>query len=638
MSEKKGKNGKKLNSGEIEVSGYFETGWRGEGEESVLEKQNLGWLVMLIVIVFSVLVGRISHLQIARHDYYKLQAEANRIRKISTEAPRGLIYDRNHNVLATNIAEFDIIIIPGLVSSNDSEREEVFKNLGQFLAMDWQEIETKYKEEKPGSFKPVVIKESLSREEALKAEIKTTSWKGVFLDRKAKRYYPEKEALSHVLGYIGKINEEELKLHPDYALTDYMGKEGIEETYEGFLRGEKGGRQMEVDSKGEVKRLLGNLDPLIGKNIVLSLDLDLQRAAYTALKEKNEEFEGRGGAFVAMDPRDGSILALANFPSYDNNEFIEKITPERLKEITEEEKKPLFNRATSGTYPPGSTFKPLVATAALDRKIIASNEIIDCPSVIQIGSWHFEDWKFHGPTDLNRAIAESVNTYFYIIGGGWGDRKGLGPESIKDYASLFGLGERLGVDISQENTGLVPDANWKKSIQNEPWYVGDTYHLSIGQGGLLVTPLQLASYISSLVNGGTLYKPHFFDYSEKIMEGTSQREVVEKMKPEIIRSDIVSKDVLENVKDAMGQTISSEKGSGRTLKTLVDKYHVNIGGKTGTAQTNEEEKYHAWFVGFAPLENPEIVVVALVEKGGEGYKTALPIAERVLDAYFSKRQ
>lgn len=635
-----GKNSKNRSSGELEVSGYFETGWRGEGEEEVPEKKNLRWLILLTLAILGTLFFRATFLQIVKGNYYKEQAENNRIRKIYIAAPRGYIYDRNHKLLTGNVPQFDLEIVPGLIPKDNEERKRLFQEVSRVVDASSEEIEQKYSQAKPDSFDPIIIKDDVMREDAMKFEIASASpsrglgqaWQGVMIGRKAKRIYVNNEMTAHVLGYTGKINEQELKEHPDYLITDIIGKEGVEEVYEKYLKGEKGNYQLEVDSSGKVKRQVGKETAVKGKNLVLNLDLDLQKEAYVALAEKIQESGGTGGALVAVDPRSGGILALANYPSFNNNEFVGKISRERLAEITQGNNRPLFNRAIGGNYPPGSTFKPLVAAGALDKKIISPNDVLECPATLQVGQWSFSDWKYHGTADLNKAIAESVNTYFYIVGGGWGDRVGLGAENIANYASLFGLGEKTGIDLPQETSGLVPNPAWKEANKKEQWYIGDTYHYSIGQGDVLITPLQLANYVSALVNGGTLYRPHLVDYIENNNAG-----VVEKIKPETIRKDILPKNVLTAVKEAMGATVSSETGSARKLAELERKYNVEIGGKTGTAESGEEDRYHAWFTGFAPLNNPEIVVAAIVEKGGEGYSTALPVAERVLDTYLSKR-
>lgn len=627
------KNAKKSDSGELEVSGYFETGWRGEGEEEVPEKKNLRWLIVLTAAIFGMLFLRVTFLQVVKGGYYKEQAENNRIRKIYIPAPRGYVYDRNHKILTGNIPQFDLEIVPGLIPKDSEERRTLFGEVSRVINVNPDKIEEKYSQAKPDSFDPVTIKEDVAREDALKFEVASAHWQGVMLGRKAKRTYVNNEITAHVLGYTGKINETELKEHPDYLITDIIGKEGLEEVYEKYLKGEKGNQQLEVDSAGKVKGQVGNQAAVKGKNLVLTLDLDLQREAYAALAEKVQQSGSTGGALVAIDPRSGGVLALVNYPSFNDNEFVGKISEERLREITQEGQRPLFNRAVGGNYPPGSTFKPLVAAGALDKKIVSPEDVLECPAVIQVGQWSFADWKYHGMTDLNKAIAESVNTYFYIVGGGWGDRKGLGPDNIANYATLFGLGEKTGIDLPQEASGLVPGPAWKETNKKEPWYIGDTYHYSIGQGDVLLTPLQLANYISAIVNGGVLFKPHLVDYVEN-----ERSEVVEKIKPEIIRKDILPKNVLDAVKTAMGATVASATGSARSLGELAQKHGVKIGGKTGTAESGEEERYHAWFTGFAPLDNPEIVVAVIVEKGGEGYSAALPVAERVLDVYLGKRE
>lgn len=626
-----GKNNKN-NSGELEVSGYFETGWRGEGEEEVPEKKNLAWLIILTIAVFGVLFSRTSYLQVVKGNYYKAQAEENRIRKIYVDAPRGFIFDRNKNVLTTNIPQYDLEMIPGLIPKDLSSRKSLFSQISSVIQIGTDELENVYNGAKPDSFSPITLKEDIPRNDALNFEIEAVKWQGIILSKKAKRSYVNGELTSHVLGFTGKINEQELKSHSEYLLTDSIGKDGLEESYESFLRGTKGNQQLEVDSTGKVKRLVGNESPVKGENLVLSLDIDLQREAYTALQEKIQETGSTGGAAVAIDPRSGSVLALVNYPSFNDNEFVGKISQQRLQEISQEGNRPLFNRAVAGMYPPGSTFKPVVAAGALDKKIVTADEVLDCPASLQVGQWQFADWKYHGMTNLNKAIAESVNTYFYIVGGGWGDRKGLGPESIAQYARLFGLGQKTGIDIPQESAGLVPDPDWKQKNKNESWYIGDTYHYSIGQGDLLVTPLQLSNYISAIVNGGTLFKPHFVDSIEN-----SEGEVIEKIKPEAIKKNILPSEVLNSVRVALGTTVSSETGSARALQELEQKYNVKIGGKTGTAESGEEEKYHAWFVGFAPLDNPEIVLAIIVERGGEGYSSALPVAQRMLDVYLGKR-
>jgi len=619
-------------SGELEVSGYFYTGWGGEGEEDIPDKKATNWLVWFTLLFLFFFFLRISYLQIWQGSYYQAKAETNRVKTIYVDAPRGLIYDRDHKPIATNSPQFDLVMIPGLVPKGEVERKELFSQVESVTGIAKDELESRYVENKADSFDFIVLIEDIQREKALNIETQVVGWEGVLLEGKAKRNYPYGEMAPHVLGYTRKISKEELAKKPNYLINDFIGKEGLEAQYEKNLRGKKGERQLEVDSMGKVTRVVGSSIPEVGKSIVLSLDIDLQQAAYEGLRDSVAESEGTGGAVVAIDPRNGSILALVSYPSFDNNKFIGKLSPEDLSDMINSENRILFNRAIGGTYPPGSTFKPLVAAAALEEKIVTPQEELVCPETISVGQWSFKDWKYHGDSNLDKAIAESVNTYFYIIGGGWGDKKGLGVDKIESYAKSAGFGEQLGIDIPQEAQGVVPGPEWKKEVLGENWYIGDTYHVSIGQGGLSVTPLQLAVYVSAMVNGGDLYQPHLLDYIEN-----HDGEVIDKNKPITLRKDIFSQNTLEAVKKSMKTTVFSETGSGRRLKTVADKYGVDIGGKTGTAQFSREEKYHAWFTGFAPVENPEIVVVTLIEKGGEGYVAALPVAERILDKYLEKR-
>jgi len=619
-------------SGELEVSGYFYTGWGGEGEEGVTEKKTAGWLAWLTVFLLSAFFLRVSYLQIWKGNYYQAQAETNRVKSILINAPRGIVYDREHKVLASNSPQFNLVMVPALVPKDDLKRGKLFNKVTVLTEISQEELEKKYQEVFPDSFDFLLLMEDIAREKALEIEVEVIGWEGILLESRAKRNYPFRESGSHILGYTGKINKEELKDHPDYSLNDTIGKEGVEAVHESHLRGVKGKRQLEVDSFGKVTRVVGASLPEMGDSIVLSVDADLQNAAYESLKQTVEEGEGVGGAVIAIDPRDGGILALASYPSFDNNKFVGKISSQDLNDMLNGEERVLFNRAIGGTYPPGSTFKPLVAAAALDENIINPGEILSCPEVISIGQWEFKDWKYHGPSDLNKAIAESVNPYFYIIGGGWADKSGLGVEKIGDYALNCGLGKKLGIDIPQEAKGLVPGPEWKEEVKKERWYIGDTYHLAIGQGDILVTPLQLASYISALINGGTLYRPQLLDYVENY-----KGEIVKKNSSQIIGKNLFSKSSCEAVKNAMKATVFSKKGSGRRLRSITDKYGVDMGGKTGTAQYGEEEKYHAWFVGFTPVENSEIVVAVLIEKGGEGHSTALPVAEKVFDKFLEKR-
>jgi len=427
------------------------------------------------------------------------------------------------------------------------------------------------------------------------------------------------------MGYCGKITSEELKKNPEYLMTDYIGKTGLEASYEKYLHGKDGKQKVEVDSSGNIKKDLGVDLPENGADLRLGIDADLQKKIYDSLKTMTEATKTKTAAAVAIDPKNGEVLALVDIPSYDNNLFARGISADDYKNLISDESKPMFNRAVSGEYPPGSTLKPLVAAAALEEGTINSETSIDCHGGIRIGSYNFPDWKTHGVTDVRKAIAESCDVFFYAVGGGWGNIPALGIDKIKKYASEFGFGKPLGIDIPGESSGLIPDQVWKLNHFGEKWYTGDDYHCAIGQGFDTVTPLQLASYTAAVANGGTVWKPHLVK-SIKDSDGSE-----EKIEPKILARNFISPANIEIVREGMRQAITS--GSAQQLNDL----GTAVAGKTGTAQFGEEGKTHGWFISFAPYNNPQIAMAVLVEGGGEGHSTALPVTKEVYKWYFEER-
>jgi len=336
---------------------------------------------------------------------------------------------------------------------------------------------------------------------------------------------------------------------------------------------------------------------------------------------------------LAIDPRNGGILALVSIPSFDNNLFAQGISKKELTDLEKDPNEPFLNRALLGQYPPGSVIKPLIAAAALEEKIISPYQSINCTGAITIFNeynpeivYRFPDWKTHGLTNIIKAIAQSCNVFFYTVGGGYNDIEGLGVDRIKKYLEYFGLGEETGIDLPNEEKGLIPDEEWKKMAkQGEEWYLGDTYHLSIGQGDILVTPLQMAMALSSIANGGILYQPQITD---KIIDLDGN--LVKNISTKIIKKDFINLDNIKVVQEGMRQAVID--GSAVSLSSL----SIDVAGKTGTAQFGNKGETHAWFIGYAPYENPEIVIAVLVEAGGEGHKSAVPVAKEILKWYFSK--
>jgi penicillin-binding protein 2 len=581
---------------------------------------------VIVFVFFALLAARVFYLQIAKGGYYSELSRENRVRAIVIKAPRGIIYDRNGEKLVNNVPSFDLIAIPADIPKDQNERKKEIEDIARMFDMNTQNIEVIIGTQNANSMNPILIKENVSQDEALIFAEKYALFKGFALDQTAVRQYEDGPYFSSFIGYSGKISKDDLASHPDYLMTDYIGKTGVEYGYEKNLRGVNGKQEVEVDSVGNIKKDFGITQPVPGSDLVLGVDAGLQKKLQDSLQAKLDETGTKTAAAVAIDPRNGEILAMVNLPSYDNNLFAKGISADDYQKLMSDPDKPMFNRSISGEYPPGSTFKPLVAAAALQEGTINSGTTLDCPSAINIGSYRFPDWKTHGLTDIRKAIAESVDIFFYAVGGGWGDITGLGIDKIQQYADKFGLGHKLGVDIPGEASGLVPNQQWKQDKIGERWYLGDDYHCAIGQGFVTATPLQLANMTAAVANGGTVFQPHFVDSVKKI-DGS-----VEKIEPIVLNKNFISAANLQIVREGMRQTITS--GTAQPLQDLP----IEVAGKTGTAQFGSgNEREHGWFVSFAPYDNPTIAMVVLVEGGGEGFSTAVPVTKDVYQWYFGGR-
>jgi len=591
--------------------------------------------ITIVVLCFlAILIARVAWLQIIRGNYYYSLAEGNRIRIERVEARRGVIYDRNKNLLAGNVANFLLYLIPADLPRDESEKKKIIDYLGEILGeISVDELKQELTEIKVGSlesYQPLFVDDNIEYEKAIFLYLKSEYMPGVVLSNKARREYNLLSlSLSHVLGYTGKINEDELeKFGDEYLPIDYIGKTGIEYFWENELKGKNGRKHIEVDAIGKEKKVISNTEAEDGHNLVLSLDIELQKRVEEIIISYLERLNLNKASVVVMDPKTGEILALISLPSYNNNIFARGITTEEYNGLINHPDNPLFNRAISGEYPSGSTIKPVIATAALEEDIINEWTNINSTGGIQIGQWFFPDWKTggHGITNVRKAIAWSVNTFFYFIGGGYEDFKGLGVERIVNYAKQFGLGAQTGVDLAGEVNGFLPTKEWKEKTKGERWYIGDTYHLSIGQGDILVTPLQVANYTSAFANGGKLYRPHLI---KQVL--TSNDGLIGDVEARPIRENFIDGYNIEVVRQGMRQTVTS--GSAQSLQAVP----VPVAGKTGTAQWSSKKEPHAWFTGFAPYDNPEIVITVLVEEAGEGSEIAVPIAREILQWYFRGR-
>lgn len=584
-------------------------------------------LVFLSFVVLFLFTGRFLYLNVYQGFSYQEMSYRNSIRSVIIPAPRGFILDQFGAPLVNNIPSIDLVLTPLDVPEDEQARTSLKQELAT-LQVPQETIEKVFAELDPRSPKQVLLKQSISQDEALIFLEKGERLPGVTLFKTTQRNYINGPIFSHVIGYEGKIYENELKENPEYHLTDTIGKQGIERSYENDLRGEYGFQQGEVDSLGRIKKDLGIIQPVPGSDVYLHIDADLQRKLTDEMLRQLEVAGIKKGAAVAIDPRNGAVRALVSIPSFDNNLFAKGIKQLEYSALTDNPDQPLFNRAIAGAYPPGSTIKPLHAVAALSERTISPEQEIESRGGIQIGNFFFGDWKAHGFTDMRRAIAVSSDVYFYSIGGGYGGVPGLGIERMKKYDSLFGYGTLSGIDIPGEVPGFLPDPAWKQKRFNERWYIGDDYNSAIGQGYITATALQVANSITPIANGGILYEPKIAR-SVKEVDGT-----VRKIEPKVIRSNFVDPNILQVVREGMRETVT--EGTAQLLQTAP----VPVAGKTGTAQFGTQEKTQGWFVSYAPYDTAPEIVLAILFEGQEAALTynGVPVTKSVYDWYFSPEQ
>jgi len=561
--------------------------------ERPIKEKVLKLFFIFTAVLLVLLFVKTFHLQIIKGDYWRNLADENRIRSYPIKALRGIIYDKNKIPLAINIPKLDLVVVPA-----DLAKEEGY-----------EEIKEKVKDNIYLTY-PIVIEEDIDRERALLLEAKYADIPSISIRKDSWRQY-ESPYFSHILGYLGKINPDELSKE-DYFLDDYIGREGIERFYENLLRGKNGEELVEIDNLGRIQKVLATKEAFTGQDLVLSIDADLQKKLYQSLRGMLNGLYTSRGAAIALNPQNGKILALVSFPGFDNNDIVKALSSPN---------EPLFNRAIAGIYPPGSTIKPLIASGILQEGLVSPNKSLYCQGQVTLFDkynpnvfWTFHDWKTHGTVNMYKAIAESCNIYFYTYGGGYKDIEGLGIERIGKYLKLFGWNEALGIDLPGEKTGLIPNLEWKEKVRGEEWYIGDTYNVSIGQGDISVTPLQLAIATAAVANGGRVLEP----------------QLLENKLSKTLEQDFIDEDFLEVVRRGMREAVIY--GSAKYLYDLP----VKAAGKTGTAQVSKTKAPHSWFTVFAPYENPEIVLTILVENGGEGSAAAVPVAKEVLTWYFNQ--
>jgi penicillin-binding protein 2 len=589
-------------------------------------RSRLAWWRAVVIALFAVLVVRFWQLQIVRSTAYDQLAQANHVRPIPESAPRGLILDRFGRIIAENRPSFNLTL--------DKESPETLQTLKGLVALNGDFDEQEYlRQARLGA---AILKEDIPLEEVARVEARQLELPGARIQFVPRRYYPAGSRGAHIVGYVGRISEEQLEEaeFEEAERNDYVGQSGVERIYNKFLMGRNGVQRVVVNSVGRRESVLDQVPPVWGESVQLSVDVDLQRAA-------EEAFEGLAGSIVALDPRNGQVLVMGSFPAYDPNFFSGRFEREEWLAMVNDDEHPLTNRAIQGRYAPGSTFKLVVAAAALELGIATPDTEMYCEGSVRLygNVFHCHKAGGHGWLSMTDALAQSCNSYFYQLGAK------LQIETIARYSRLFGLGSPTGVDLPHEVSGLIPDPEWKKTARNEPWYAGETISVAVGQGSVLVTAIQMARLAATVGTSGDLQRPRMF--LRKVSAGS-----VPEPFPEILimpppRQVTLRPQTWRALQEGMFRAVNEHGTAARArLEGIV------VSGKTGTSQVAsrsrisasvddrrpEHLRNHAWFIGYAPRVNPEIAIAVLVEHGGGGGATAAPIAQKVLKAYFEGKQ
>ncbi len=614
--------------------------------EVKIKEKIIYFIFGLFFVCAAVLFFKTFYLQIIQGKELYTLSENNKGRIGLIVPERGIIYDSNMKKLVSNAPAFDLLCDKRNFSDDNEEYAKEIILLSGVLKKDGSHIKNEIIE--ADQFE-VVLAQNLDQETLLVLEAKIGDLPDCHIEKNTLRNYALGPVFSQVLGYTSRINKDELKTNGNYGISDYIGKVGIEKYYEDYLRGTPGKIKSLQNATGIKKEETILSEPKSGYNLVLHIDSDLQKKVYDALEKSIKNIGAKKGAAVALDPRTGAVLALVSYPSYDDNIFSKGISQKDFDALLSDPNQPFFNRAIAAQYPIGSTIKPFLASGALQEKIISPDKLINDPGYILVKNqydpsivYRFGGVTPHGLVDMREALAVSSNIYFYTIGGGYQDQKGLGPTRIKKYLDMYGWEQKTGIDLPGEFGGFVPSPEWKKQAKNEGWWDGDTYNLSIGQSDLQVTPLQVAVAYAAIANGGTLYKPQIM---QKIIDSSvpdvqrpqaadvGRPKVIQEFKPEVISQLVIDPKNLQIVREGMRDGVQKDYGSSVMLRDLP----VVVAGKTGTAETNKAGFFNTWSSNFAPYDNPEIVFVATIESVNGLRAATLPVAHDVLQYYFSKK-
>jgi len=573
-------------------------------------------LGMVFLIGISFLFFKSFQFQIVQGKSFLDQSCKNKFLLQELKTQRGIIYDRNFQQLVFNSQSFDLICNFQDLPKDDFSKQRIIKNIAGILNEPSEELTLKIEENNKKGLREFSISKNLDINKVIILKIRIDELNGFSLKQSKKRDYTQSSLFSHLLGYLSKDTQE--------------GKAGLEKYYNKILEEKPGLLQTERDAQGRIIAQEIIKPPESGRNLILYLDSALQQKITEVLSATLLEYGVKNAAAIALDPKTGGVLALVSLPSFDNNIFSKTLSEEEFRGILENPEISFYNRAISGNYLIGSTIKPLIATATLQEKIIEPDYKINCQGGILLKDGTFKkDWKVHGWTDMRKAIAESCDVYFYTIGGGYGQIKGLGIEKIKKNLELFNLGEKTGIDLPEEESGFLPDPQWKENKLKELWYPGDTYNVSIGQGYLKVTPIQLTVAIGAFANGGKLMRPQIAKAAVD-----EKNNLIQEFQSETLKENFILPENLQVVREGMRQAVTSAQGTAYSLNFLP----VSSAAKTGTAQTSREGFYHNWITVFAPYENPQIVLTIVIENVPTETGITNKIAKRVLEWYFQKEK
>jgi penicillin-binding protein 2 len=619
-----------LHPDEKEFSGFqlLETSFGGvmSPEEQERVRRTFAHAALIVLCLFGLLFLRLWYLQLLQGEEMEQRSEHNRIRLQDLPPWRGMILDHQGQVLVANRPSYELVV----VLEDVGDIPLLAGRLAQLLNLDRQQLRVQLQNGKRAGLHQVRIRTDLSWDEMARVQTFQPELPGAFIQIQPKREYRQKGMACHTLGYLGEINEAQLKSgkFSNYKMGDYLGKCGVELAWEKYLRGRRGYRRIEVDAYGRELGQLASVFPTPGANIYITLDSRMQQEAEACL-------EGRQGAIVALDPRNGRVLALASSPTFSPEAFERGLTTEEWQKINHDQSHPLENRAVKGQYPPGSTFKIVMAVAGLEEKVITPETIFSCNGTMPCGNHVFHCWRKggHGAVNLHRALVQSCDIYFYNVG------LHLGIDRIAKWSKRFGLGAPTGLDLDKEMLGLVASTAWKKARFHQPWHQGETFSVSIGQGYNLATPIQMVRVVAAVANGGIVYKPYLVEKIE-----SPAGDILYQARPTVQSRLEASPATLEAVGRALVGVVNESQGTAKSARLA----HIQVAGKTGTAQViaidrdnpkkkqHRQQEDHAWFVAYAPAADPRVAVAVVVEHGGHGGSAAAPLARRVIATAMSE--